>query len=358
MIRNNKKTLIITSLLTLLPMVAGLLMWNRLPEFLATHWGVGGQADGWSRRGFAVIGIPLIMLGVHWLCALVANLDKSNQNKNKKLQNVVLWIIPLLSNFCIGMMYAISLGSEISVVNILPVFLGIVFAVIGNYMPKCRMNATIGIKIKWAYTSEENWNATHRLAGRVWFVGGLLIALCGVLFGKAWLPVMLAMVLVMVVVPVVYSYRYYRMQLERGDELQEMPVYVTKYRKSSILPILVVLVVVPVLLFTGEITVELGDTSFTVDATYESALTVEYSAVDSIELREGDVPGSRVMGFGSPKLLLGTFENEEFGLYTRYTYGKNDACIVLTSGGKTLVISAADGEQTRALYEALTAKIQ
>ena len=358
MICKNKKTLILTSLLTLLPMAVGLLLWNRLPSHMATHWGPGGQADGWTGRMVAVICLPLIMLAVHWLCVLFANLDKSNRGKNEKMQKLVLWTIPLLSNFCLGMMYAIALGSDISIMNLMLVFMGILFAAMGNYMPKCKMNATIGIKIRWTYTSEENWNMTHRFAGRLWFCGGVIMALCCVLPSAVCMPVMLVILLAMVLLPILYSYRYYRMQIQRGDEMQELPVYVTKFKKGGIPVIILTVALLAVLLFTGDITVELGDASFTVNATYESALTVEYAAIDSIELREGDVSGTRVMGFGSPKLLLGTFENEEFGLYTRYTYGRNEACIVLTSGGKTLVLSGADREETLAIYEAILAKIQ
>jgi len=84
--------------------------------------------------------------------------------------------------------------------------LGFGFAVIGNYLPKCSQNNTIGIKVIWALSNEENWNATHRFAGRLYMVLGLLVialSICGLL---AWmLPILIACVLV----PVLYSYVYY-----------------------------------------------------------------------------------------------------------------------------------------------------
>ena len=63
------------------------------------------------------------------------------------------------------------------------------------------------------------------------------------------------------------------------------------------------------------------------------------------------------MGFGSPKLSMGTFSNEEFGLYTRYTYTQCSTAIVIRSGERVLVISAEDAAATRALYEALLEKV-
>ncbi len=105
MIRKYKKTLIITSLLTLLPIVVGLLLWDRLPERFATHWGIDGQPDGWSSISIAVFGMPLIMLAVQWLCVWCTVKDPGNKDRNQKMQALVLWIIPLLSNLCCGLMY-------------------------------------------------------------------------------------------------------------------------------------------------------------------------------------------------------------------------------------------------------------
>ena len=98
------------------------------------------------------------------------------------------------------------------------------------------------------------------------------------------------------------------------------------------------------------------DTSFTVDATYHEELTVDYAAVDSLQYREGNVPGTRVGGFGSARLLLGFFENEEFGTYTRYTYTNPDSCIVIHVGEKILVISGSDAAETEAIFDTLRQK--
>ncbi|MBR2895453.1 MAG: DUF1648 domain-containing protein, partial [Oscillospiraceae bacterium] len=66
MIKNHKWKLLVSSLLILAPMLVGLLYWNELPGQMATHWGVNGTADGWSSRTFAVVGMPLLLLAMHW----------------------------------------------------------------------------------------------------------------------------------------------------------------------------------------------------------------------------------------------------------------------------------------------------
>ena len=205
MIRKYKKTLILTSLLTLLPMFAGLLLRENLPEMMPTHWGFDGQPDGWSSSTTAIFVMPLIMLAAYWICVFFTSKDKSNQDRNEKVQVLVFWIIPILSNLCCGLMYALALGVDLSITNIMFAFMGLVFAFIGNYMPKCKMNSTIGIKVYWTYTSEENWNATHRLAGKIWFIGGLMMMFIALIPAKYVIAVFLSVTAVMVIVPILYA---------------------------------------------------------------------------------------------------------------------------------------------------------
>lgn len=118
-----------------------------------------------------------------------------------------------------------------------------------------------------------------------------------------------------------------------------------------------VLIIVGIILFSGNIDVVCNDTSFTIDPSYRNSITVNYGEIESIEYREGNVDGTRTWGFGSWKLLLGAFENEEFGSYTRYTYYKPEACIVVTCGDEILVFSCENAAETQTIYNELTARI-
>ena len=210
MIKKHKWTLLVGSLIILLPVLAGLLLWDRLPEQIATHWGPTGEADGWSSKPFAVIGLPGILLALHWICVLATNLDPKNKNQHQKPMTLVLWIVPILSVLLGTLTLGTALGWEPDVSMLMPLFMGVLFLFIGNYMPKCTHNYTIGIKIPWTLNSEENWNATHRFAGKVWFIGGFLMMLCGFLPG-IWMAVgVCVLVLILVVIPIVFSWRFYK----------------------------------------------------------------------------------------------------------------------------------------------------
>ncbi len=207
MIKKNWKILVITSIITLLPIIAGLLLWKQLPEQMPTHWNASGEIDGLSSKLFAVVGLPMIMLAAQWLCLLGTLADPKKANHSAKVLHLVLWIIPVLSVVLQTATYAAALGKEVQMEVIIPVLVGLVLAIIGNYLPKCKQNYTIGIKLPWTLNSEENWNRTHRFAGRLWLICGIVIMLTGFL-GGVW--ILLAVMILMVLAPCIYSYMLYR----------------------------------------------------------------------------------------------------------------------------------------------------
>ena len=351
MILKNKKLLAITSLLTLLPIPVGLLLWDKFPETMAIHWGITGQADGYASPAYAVFVLPVIMLAVQWLCILATTFDKGNKNRNQKLQSIMLWIIPLISNLSICGLYALALGWEFSPVVWTMVPMGLLFAVIGNYMPKTRMNSTMGIKVPWTYSSEANWNATHRFAGKVWMIGGILIALCGLLPHGWAVTVMLVSVLVLIILPIAYAYRFYKKEKAEG-KVQSAGYSSTdkKILKGSAIFGIVLTAFLLFVLFFGDITYSYHENALVVDSNMYTPYALRYDAIDAVEFREGNVPGLRVGGYGSFRLLMGWFENEEFGTYIRYTYYNPDACVVITKGDSKLVLSCETYEETEKLY--------
>ena len=207
MIKKHWKILLVTSLITLLPIVAGVVLWNQLPDPMPSHWNAAGEVDGWSSKPFAVFGLPLIMTAALWLCALGTGADPKKANHPEKVVHLVLWIIPILSIVLFTITYAVALGKNVRIELVMPVVIGLIFAIVGNYLPKCKQNYTIGIKIPWTLNSEENWNRTHRFAGRLWTVCGIAIILTG-FFGGFW--IFFGVVLLMVLAPFIYSYALHR----------------------------------------------------------------------------------------------------------------------------------------------------
>ncbi len=209
MIKKNKAALILTSLVLLIPILIGLLLWNRLPEQIPSHWGIDGEIDGWSSKAFAVFGFPCLLLALHWICVLASSADPKAKDYHPKMFHLVLWICPVLSLVLNSLVYATALGYPLEVQILMPLLVGLMFLIVGNLLPKCRQSYTLGIKLPWTLHNEENWNKTHRFGGKLWVIGGV-ITMATAFMGSFW--ILLAVLIVMVAAPTIYSYSLYRKQ--------------------------------------------------------------------------------------------------------------------------------------------------
>ena len=207
MFKEHKFKIIISSIITVLPIFFGLAVWNKLPEKIATHWGPDGNPDGYSGKLTAVVLLPLLVLAINWLCIFFTAIDKRNKGQNKKVFGLVFWICPIVSVMLSCFTYMQAFDMKFSVGGICIVLLAVLFIIIGNYMPKCKQNFTIGIKIPTTLNSEENWNATHRVAGVVWVICGILL-LPLVFLPERLLPFALIAVIPAILIPTIYSIVY------------------------------------------------------------------------------------------------------------------------------------------------------
>lgn len=208
--KHTKLNIILSCIILVAPMIFGMIVWNKLPESMPIHWGVNGEVNGWSSKPFAVFVLPLLILALHGVCIFASGKDFRNKKQNPKVMRLVLWICPLLSVVANSLTYVVALGREINVLFVVSLTMGALFVLIGNYLPKCQQNRTVGIRIIWTLKNEANWNATHRFAGKVWVIGGLLL-MASSLLPYSILPwVMIALLVVFIGLPVLYSYRFYK----------------------------------------------------------------------------------------------------------------------------------------------------
>ena len=356
-----KWTLILGSLVTLIPAILGIFLWDRLPETMPIHWGVDGKADGTAGPWIVVFLIPLILLAMLWLCAWISFRDPRTRSQNPKAMKIALWIVPITSLFSTGIIYGCTLEGSFNPFRIVPLFLGSIFLIVGNYMPKITQNSYLGIKTKWTLYSEDNWNATHRFCGRTWFLCGLLV-LTGIFLPEKWfILVLLLPPLVIVLSSLLYSYLFYRKQIREGmSPIPKKPL--TKKRFLSIFAItfgvLILIALLVYLMFTGDIRIRYDTASFTIEADFMSDFTVEYDAITSIEYLDSPDLGMRVRGFNSARLLMGTFRNAEYGTFTVYAYTGGHTAVMLRNGEQILIIRGRTVEETTAIYESIKERIK
>lgn len=201
----NKKQLILTSFVIVLPALIGAFFWKALPEQVPTHFGIDGQADGYSSKLFTLLAFPILF--VLFQIIALASLEKEPVKVTvpAKMRKLYAWIIPALSFIVQGSIYANALGWVKSSPTLVTAFLGIIFVILGNYLPKTHRNHTIGIRIPWTLSDDKNWHKTHRIAGKLWVLGGLIILLES--FVQVAMPYVMGVVIaIMIIAPMIYSF--------------------------------------------------------------------------------------------------------------------------------------------------------
>ncbi len=202
---NNKKSLIMTNLVILLPILIGILLWNQLPSQMAVHFDISGDADGYSSKLFVIFAFPILFMLFQLIALASLEKDSVKVSTPPRMLTIYAWIIPFLSLIIQLSIYANALGVVKSSPRLVTAFLGIIFIFIGNYLPKTQRNYTIGIRLPWTLSDEYNWYKTHRLAGKIWFLGGIIILIDS--FIQLALPYVLGIVIgVIVIIPMVYSF--------------------------------------------------------------------------------------------------------------------------------------------------------
>ena len=134
--KTNRKERFLTTLVCLLPMAAGAAVYHRLPETMATHWGTNGAANGWMPRAAAVFALPALIAAIDLFCCWAMDRDPRKENMSTALRSITMWSCPAVSLLCGTITLGTGLGYEMHVSTVAPLFVGILFLVIGNYLPK------------------------------------------------------------------------------------------------------------------------------------------------------------------------------------------------------------------------------
>ena len=213
--KNQKKIIIFTTIVTLLPIVAGIIFWNQLPDQVAIHFNAAGEADGWASKTAAVLGLPAGLAVLHLFCLFYTDKDPKRKNISGASKALILWVCPFISWLGMSMTIGYALEAVRNITSIVSVCLGILFMVIGNYLPKCLPSYTVGIKLPWTLHSNDNWRYTHRIGGWCFMAAGL-ITLIGGIFGFIWAAA--PALILAATVPTVASYLYYKKHGEGEKE--------------------------------------------------------------------------------------------------------------------------------------------
>jgi uncharacterized membrane protein len=182
------------------------------------HWNANGEADGYASSLVSFVVTPLIALGFIALLAVVPRIEPRRSNLAKSAaayETVAIALVLLMLLVHVGVVLA-GIGNPIAMGTLVGAGVGALFAVLGNVMGKVRSNFLFGIRTPWTLSSDLAWDRTHRLVGRLWVGGGLVmlvLSLTGLL--PLVIAVMIAFIVVTLAVALVYSYRVWASDPDR-----------------------------------------------------------------------------------------------------------------------------------------------
>lgn len=197
---------IIVSMITIaMTAMVGIFLWDQLPEQIAVHFNVNNEPDSFMSKAAAIFGIPAGLMAIQLLCLLDTHIQMKKYGKNRKILPYIIWLVPAIAMFVMGSIIMFSLDIKFNLTLFVTVFLGVLFVILGNVMPKVTQNMIFGIRIYWTLKNEDNWFHTHRVGGFVFVIGGILLIFSSLLNN---VYVTAGLVLATAIIPVVYSWVY------------------------------------------------------------------------------------------------------------------------------------------------------
>lgn len=210
---STRTTTILVLLMILGATVAGLLLWNQLPDPMASHWNINDQADGYMSRTWGVFMMPLITLGMFILFLVIPSIDplKANIAQFRGAFNLFIVLIIACMVYIYGLTLAWNLGyTDFRMSSAMLPAIGLLFIFIGSMMRQARRNFFIGIRTPWTLSSDTVWDETHRIGSVLFMISGALAFLGGFFGGITAFWLMFAPLMGSTIFLLMYSYVLYR----------------------------------------------------------------------------------------------------------------------------------------------------
>ncbi|MEM8858875.1 MAG: SdpI family protein [Chloroflexota bacterium] len=195
--------------------------WTQIPagQEVPIHFDVNGNPDRYGSPFWALFTIPISAAFTFGLIGLIPRIEPRQENFQMSAKayqatwTALIVFMTLLHFILVFATLGIFGGGTLG--NYLPVMMGVLFIILGNYMGKVRSNFMFGIRTPWTLSSELSWNKTHRLGGWMMVAVGVATVVIGLFASMAWaLGIMIGGLLIMLVVTMVYSWMVYKQDPE------------------------------------------------------------------------------------------------------------------------------------------------
>jgi len=208
-------------IIIIVPAIYLLMIWKQIPQTVPMHFDIKGNVDSYGTRNDLlklVLGLTILNAAVYLILTNIYKIDpKKYAALNKdRLQRIAFYVSLYLAAIWIALIYQIVHNDVSHMMKFVFIAMGLLFALLGSNMYNIQPNYFAGIRLPWTLENEDNWRKTHQFAGRLWFFGGLIIALAALLLrnGQA-IYISAAALAVLIIIPIVFSYNLYRKQTKK-----------------------------------------------------------------------------------------------------------------------------------------------
>ena len=195
----------------ILSFIVGAYFYPSLPARVPIHWNASGQVDNYGSKLFGAFGLPTISLGIYILFIILPYIDPKRKNYDSFKSTYQLFkyimIVFFLAMQVVTLLIDVGVAIEMSI--FIQIMISLLFIIMGNVMGKLKHNYFVGIKTPWTLADERVWRKTHRLAGPLWVIGGILNVILS-LMGLSRSISFIFILIIIVIVPVAYSYAVYK----------------------------------------------------------------------------------------------------------------------------------------------------
>jgi len=211
-------------LIILVPAIYLAVLWGNIPGKVPMHFDFKGNVDSYgTRRDLLILILSLTVVNaiVYLVVSNIYKIDprKSAALNKERMKRMAFGVSVYLSAIWIMLIYEIAHNDTSMTMKFVFVAMGLLFALLGNNMYNIQPNYFAGIRLPWTLENEDNWRKTHHLAGRLWFFGGLMFALIALLLSVKVVGFFsVALLAILVIIPVFYSYNLYKTSKEVKHE--------------------------------------------------------------------------------------------------------------------------------------------
>jgi len=204
----NKFVLALTSFICLLPVILSLVIYDDLPDQVVMQWNLEGNPNWYAPKAVAAFGLPVFFLIINIFVGLFKYKDKQFENTSKPMRVITEWFVPVLSVIIVPILLFMAMDVNIPVPLIALVLTGVILIIFGHYMQKNKQNYIIGIKLPWTLRDSDNWDKTHKMAGVLWIICGIILVILAFLpFENTIKLIILGVILAIIIIPpVLYSF--------------------------------------------------------------------------------------------------------------------------------------------------------